>query len=134
MMRMPASTFRRVVARILDSLMISLIGFLIFGNPFDEWANGWVENVIYTVYMTITPVLWSGYVIGKRICKIKIKRYEDDGEVKLSNMILREVVGFQMLGFITFGISPIISLFMMAFREDKRGLHDLIGGTYVREK
>lgn len=134
MMRLPASTFRRVVARILDSLMISLIVFLIFGNPFDEWANGWGEDVIYTVYMTIVPVLWSGYVIGKRICKIKIKRYEDDGDVKLSNMILREVVGFQMLGFITFGISPIISLFMMAFRQDKRGLHDLIGGTYVREK
>ena len=134
MMRLPASTFRRVVARILDSLMISLIVFLIFGNPFDEWANGWGEDVIYTVYMTIVPVLWRGYVIGKRICKIKIKRYEDDGDVKLSNMILREVVGFQMLGFITFGISPIISLFMMAFRQDKRGLHDLIGGTYVREK
>ena len=136
--RWPASTWRRLFANILDSaillLFVGIIIFLVTGDYPTELGNTWTWQILYTLYLTITPVLWSGYVIGKRIFKIKIKRYEDDGNVKLSNMFLREVVGFRLLGTITFGLSLIVSFFMIVFRKDKRGIHDFIGGTYVSQE
>jgi uncharacterized RDD family membrane protein YckC len=83
------------------------------------------------LYLTITPVFWGGCVIGKRICKIKIKRYEDYENVTFRNMFMREMVGYFIIGVVTFGISIIVSIFMVMFREDKRAIHDFIGGTYV---
>lgn len=133
--RMPASFGRRLLANFLDSLILTALGglgyFLIVGDYSIEWSNGWTWQIIYTLYLTITPVLWSGYVIGKRICKIKIKRFKDDGNVTLGNMVMREVVGLLILGTITFGISVIVSIFMVLFREDRRAIHDFVGGTYV---
>ncbi|WP_017185499.1 RDD family protein, partial [Alkalibacillus haloalkaliphilus] len=52
-------------------------------------------------------------------------------DVTLTNTLLREVVGFHLVGIVTFGVSWIVSIFMVIFREDKRAIHDLIGGTYV---
>lgn len=62
--------------------------------------------------------------------KIKIKRI-DEQILTLKNMLLREVVGKYLLVYLTFGISNLVSIFMVIFREDKRAIHDLIGGTYV---
>ena len=92
---------------------------------YDSW------RVIYISYLTITPFLFKGYVIGKRICQIKIKRAKDGKDVTLFNMFMREVVGNYLLVLITFGMSAIASIFMIMHREDKRGVHDFIGGTYV---
>lgn len=61
---------------------------------------------------------------------IKIKR-TDGGDVTFTNMILREVVGNGLLVLVTLGISLLISAAMVLVMEDRRGLHDLIGGTYV---
>jgi uncharacterized RDD family membrane protein YckC len=44
---------------------------------------------------------------------------------------LREWVGKFLLPFITFGITTIISIFMVIFRKDKRAIHDFLAGTYV---
>ena len=84
------------------------------------------------MYLVITPILWSGFVIGKRICNIKLKRTDGDN-VKLSNTFLREVIGFHLIGILTLGLSLIASAFMVIFREDKRAIHDIVGGTYVGE-
>ncbi|PAF21628.1 hypothetical protein CHH49_10295 [Terribacillus saccharophilus] len=46
-------------------------------------------------------------------------------------MILREVVGNGLLVYVTFGISLLVSAIMVLVMEDRRGLHDLISGTYV---
>lgn len=62
--------------------------------------------------------------------KIKIMRVDDE-PLTLKNMLLREVVGKFLLSSVTFGISSIVSLFMVIFREAKRAVHDFIGGTYV---
>ena len=55
----------------------------------------------------------------------------DDGNVTLSNMFMREIVGYYVIGTLTFGLSIIISAGMIMFREDKRGIHDFVSGTYV---
>ncbi len=46
-------------------------------------------------------------------------------------MILREVVGFHIVGILSLGVSLVVNIFMIAFRKDKRAVHDIIGGTYV---
>ncbi|MEK5070066.1 RDD family protein [Sporosarcina sp. FSL K6-1508] len=85
---------------------------------------------MYTLYLAVFPVLWGGYIIGKRICGIKVKRI-DNQNVTFTNMIMREFVGYYLIGLVTFGLSIVVSILMIIFREDKRGIHDIIGGTYV---
>lgn len=125
----------RFLASFIDGVIIAcivgLVSLVVTGNFSLDWINQTTYQFMYTVYFIIVPVLWGGYVIGKRICRIKVKRIEDDGNVTLINMILRELIGNYLLAILTFSISVLVSAIMIALREDKRGLHDLIGGTYV---
>lgn len=124
----------RLIADILDFfilvLPISAVFYLLKGEYSYEWATGWTWQIIYTLYLTFIPLVWGGYVIGKRILRIKVKRI-NESELTFKNMFLREVVGKFLVMNLTFGISAIISVFMVVFRKDKRTVHDLIGGTYV---
>ncbi|WP_062514402.1 RDD family protein [Halobacillus sp. KGW1] len=133
--KQPAGFGSRLLASFLDSLiLVSVIGLLYFaitGEFSTDWADTLEWQLLYTFYLIITPLIWSGYVLGKRICKIKVHRYEDGGQVKLSNMILREFVGYYLLSIVSFGVTIIVSIFMVIFREDKRAIHDFIGGTQV---
>ncbi|MBU8878626.1 RDD family protein [Bacillus sp. FJAT-29790] len=130
----PAGFGIRLIANLIDFLIIYTpiaIGiYFVTGEFTFDWSDTWTWDILYRIYLVITPLLWSGYVIGKRLCKIKIKRV--DGEkLTILNMFLREVVGMYILVAITFGIAAIVSGLMVIFREDKRGIHDLIAGTYV---
>ncbi|MXV41970.1 RDD family protein [Bacillus subtilis] len=53
-----------------------------------------------------------------------------DPNDSLLTMFLRVIVAGLVYG-ITFGLGLIASLILIAVREDKRTLHDLIAGTYV---
>ncbi|MGE7926070.1 RDD family protein [Viridibacillus arvi] len=131
----PAGFGIRFLASIIDFLIISsilgIVFYIINGNYSIEWTNGLIFRFFYTLYLTVVPILWGGYIIGKRICKIKIKRFKDDENVTILNLVMREVVGNYIVVLATFGISVLISGLMVIFRKDKRGLHDFIGGTYV---
>lgn len=45
-------------------------------------------------------------------------------------MVKRDLIAGLLYG-LTLGIGVIVSAFMVGLREDKRALHDFIGGTYV---
>lgn len=124
----------RVLASFLDFIILAtIIGtviYLLTGSFSLNFANGVAWQSIYTLYLMGIPIIWSGYVIGKRLCRIRVKRM-DDGNVTLSNMFMREIVGYYVIGTLTFCLSIIISAGMILFREDKRGIHDFVGGTYV---
>ena len=131
----PAGFGIRFLASIIDFLIISstlgIVFYIINGNYSIEWTNGLTFRFFYTLYLTVIPILWGGYIIGKKICKIKIKRFKDDGNLTILNMVMREVVGNYIVVLATFGISVLLSGLMVIFRKDKRGIHDFIGGTYV---
>lgn len=57
-------------------------------------------------------------------------RKKDGSQVSLLTMFLRVMVA-GLVYVITFGLGLIASLILIAVREDKRTLHDLIAGTYV---
>ena len=124
----------RFAADIVDALIltipISTVFFLIEGDSPFTWMMGWTWPIIYTIYLTLVPLVWTGHIIGKRIFKIKVRRIDEEG-LTLKTMVLREIVGKFLLSNVTFGISTLVSMFMIIFREDKRAIHDLIAGTYV---
>ena len=124
----------RLIADILDFfilvLPISTVFYLLKGEYSYEWATGWTWQIIYTLYLTFIPLVWGGYVIGKRILRIKVKRI-NESELTFKNMFLREVVGKFFFFFLTFGIPAIFSFFMFVFGRAKRPELILIGGTYV---
>ncbi|CFJ41051.1 RDD family [Mycobacterium tuberculosis] len=55
----------------------------------------------------------------------------DGSQVGIGTMLLRVFVGMYLVYGITLGIGAIVSAIMVAAREDKRSIHDLIAGTYV---
>ncbi|RDU37925.1 RDD family protein [Neobacillus piezotolerans] len=130
----PAGFGLRFFADFIDFLLVSLPLGLLFalltGDGLTSFGTGWTYNLIYLLYLTLLPLVWNGYVVGKRMMKIRIMRVDDE-PLTFKNMILREVVGKFLLSSVTFGISGLVSLFMVIFREDKRAIHDFIGGTYV---
>ncbi|MCM3091024.1 MULTISPECIES: RDD family protein [unclassified Cytobacillus] len=124
----------RFAADLIDNLIltipISTVFFFITGDLTFNWMMGWTWPTIYTIYLTFIPLVWSGYIIGKRIFKIKVCRMDEEG-LTLKTMVLREMIGKFLLANVTFGITTLVSIFMVIFREDKRAIHDLIAGTYV---
>lgn len=134
----PAGFGIRFIASILDFLIISsifgIVYYMINGSYSSEQNEEFTFQALYTLYLTITPILWGGYVIGKKICKVKIKRFNDDENPTILNMIMREMVGKYIIVLATFGISVLVSGLMVILREDKRAIHDFIGGTYVNKE
>ncbi|MGE0911881.1 RDD family protein [Bacillus atrophaeus] len=126
----PAGFWIRLGASLLDYLIISLPILLIFwlltGKDPDEST---FISVIMAIYSILLPVLWNGYVVGKKICGIRIVK-KDGSQVGILAMVLRVIVG-GIIYTLTFGIAAIVSAFMVGLREDKRSIHDFVAGTYV---
>jgi uncharacterized RDD family membrane protein YckC len=129
-MNLPAGFWVRVGATIMDWLMINLPLIIIAGLITGEFSeeNYFVSTITF-LYVLITPVLWKGYVVGKRIAGIRIVK-KDGSNVHIGNMLMRTIVAGIAYA-LTLGIGIIVSAFMVGIREDKRAIHDFIAGTYV---
>ena len=123
----------RVVSSFIDffllSLPVMLVMSLLLGADWvvqDEHTfSDFVYQVIVAVITVYLWVNWSGYTPGKKIMGIKVVTVDNYAEVGYGKAILRYFGYF--VSVITLGLGFII----VAFRQDKRGLHDLIAGTYV---
>jgi uncharacterized RDD family membrane protein YckC len=126
----PAGFWIRLLALILDAVIIAIpltiISLVIPGSTSDEY----ITDILSFLYTLLTPVLWNGYTIGKRICGIRIVKISDGRSPSLVTMLLRNVVA-GIIYVVTLGIAVIVSATMVAAREDKRSLHDFIAGTEV---
>jgi len=80
-------------------------------------------NLLGLLYY-IVPTAISGQTLGKKVCGIRV--VSETGKVGWLRAILRETVG-KWISAIIIGIGFI----MVAFHKEKRGLHDLIAGTWV---
>ncbi|WP_370733787.1 RDD family protein [Paenibacillus dakarensis] len=126
-----AGIWIRVGALLLDGFIIgipsSILTFLMTGGTERELI---IIDVLSVLYSLLLPVYWNGYTVGKRICKIRIRKVQDRMPPTLVTMFLRNIVGGMVYVF-TIGIGLIASIIMVSIRKDKRALHDLIAGTEV---
>lgn len=115
----PAGFWIRLGASLLDYIIVSvpllLIYWLITGKDPNE---SMIISLVVLLYSILLPVFWQGYLIGKRICGIRIVK-KDGSQVGLVTMIMRVIIAGLVYG-ITFGLGLIVSLFMIGLREDKR--------------
>ncbi|WP_423808688.1 RDD family protein [Pontibacillus yanchengensis] len=129
----PAGFWIRLGAILLDGIALAVIFFPIsiflslLGVGDTVMDN--VERIVNPIYSIVVPIIWSGYVIGKRLFGIRIVKM-DDSNVDFLTMVLRVVVS-GIIYIATIGIGFIVSAFMIGLRDDKRAIHDLIAGTYV---
>ncbi|WP_017380953.1 RDD family protein [Paenisporosarcina sp. TG-14] len=125
----PAGFWVRFLAAILDGLIISLPLGIIFYFLTGNWEDENFSSLLITLYSIIVPIFWYGYTVGKRIMNIRIVKV-DGSKLGIGAMLMRVVVA-ALIYIVTLGIGAIVTAFMVGLRQDKRGLHDLIAGTYV---
>jgi uncharacterized RDD family membrane protein YckC len=136
-----ASFWERFLASLLDGIIISIpvtiiITLLVTGKFFIEPnpdviypTQSIISDILIGLYGFILPIIWSGFTVGKKLLKIQIKRI-DGGKVDFWTMFKRNILA-SLAYIFSFGILGIISIIMVATREDKRSIHDLIAGTEV---
>ncbi len=119
--------------------------------------NNLIINIINTVYIIgyfiILPYFNNGQTIGKKMMSINV-RAKSNGKLTIQKLFVRNLIInglFYLLTviicsltvpaqyyFITVTILGIIqiglilaSMFMVVYRKDKKGLHDILAGTWV---
>ncbi len=134
----PAGFWVRVVAAILDSILCNIVvfamGFAVgvalgFTNNSVDPAMEMGMSLLGVVVSLFYYVFFTGYcgqTPGKMALRLKVVHNDGDGDIGYGTAFLREVFG-KFLSGIILGIGYL----MVAFRSDKRGLHDLIAGTRV---
>ncbi|KOP67496.1 hypothetical protein AMS62_21315 [Bacillus sp. FJAT-18019] len=120
----------RLGANLLDGIIVGLPLSFIAGILTGDYENEPINNTVFALYSLLVPVYWNGYTIGKRICGIRIRKFDFLEPPGIGTMLLRNVVAAIVYA-LTLGIGIIVSAFMVALREDKRSLHDFIAGTEV---
>lgn len=112
-----------------------------------------IQIVCYILYFGILPVYNKGQTVGKKLMHIKIQK-SDDSKLGVNDMVIRAFIinsiftSIITLLFTVFSnktiyyygsnalvylqdIIIVISAFMILYRKDKRGLHDIICKTEV---
>lgn len=146
----------RFIASFMDTLFLALpvaivIYFISDGNWFD-FAQ-YQQNMTYAIsgnaskalanqpqtslqwellfeisVLVVTAVFWKkwrGATPGKKFVHIKIVDFKTNEDIDNKQAITRS------FGYIVSTLFFLIGFIMVAFRNDKRGLHDLLAGTAV---
>jgi predicted Zn finger-like uncharacterized protein len=135
--RQPAGFWVRALAAIIDSMVCNLVVFvmsLALGmllNLTNSYMSNPGQLLLMTMGLVVTVfyyVFFTGYcgqTPGKMVLSIKVI-HNDGGSVGYGQVFVRETIG-KTISSLVFGIGYL----MVAFRSDKRGLHDLLAATKV---
>ena len=131
----PAGFWIRLVAALIDGLFLALTSLLLSAlwpgttvaeavTSEDLWTTvDSVSVIVASLYYTLTVSIWST-TIGKRIVGIYVLR-PNGSRVGVGRAFARYLAA-QLSAVLLFA-----GYLMVAFRSDKRGLHDLICDTVV---
>lgn len=124
----------RLSAFMLDNMFFAIVMLIVLfvsgqinGNKTDI-ANTTVVvfDILVSVAVVLFWTLWHGRTPGKALLNIKIVSGKNNfGELTIWQSILRYI------GYILIPMTLFLGALMIAWREDKRGLHDLLANTYV---
>jgi len=139
-----ASNHRRMVAFAIDDIVISLLFFIIFYEPFSqlfsaiavidehtvEMINSFIaQNILAVLAIKLiyhTLFIWKmGMTLGKYVMKIKVIEMESETTPTLSKSLLRAMV--RIVSETLFYLGFILAFFIPL----KQTLHDKLSGTIV---
>ncbi len=110
----------RFVSWLIDLVILLVIGSVVAVVIDPPWYLGTLIGATYTVgFWTATAA-----TPGKMLMKLKVVDEKGD-PIAIDKAILRYV------GYWVSTITLLIGFLMIAFRQDNRGLHDLLAGTNV---
>jgi uncharacterized RDD family membrane protein YckC len=132
--RPPAGFWIRVGAELVDAVVIAIgqrllavPAWLIFAYPGSGRSLGsaidTMSGILIIAYFIVCHWKW-GQTVGKMAFRIRVVSMAG-GPLTLGQAVLR------LIGAWISGVILGIGYLMVAFRSDKRGLHDLIAGTRV---
>ncbi len=125
----PAGFGIRLAAALVDFLLLGLLGAGVFfgaGGPQSTAASTLSSLATCAGALLMLLFGWTlwGTTPGKRLFKLYI-RQDDGAELSAGKAILR------LLGYLASTLALGLGFLMIAFTKGKRGLHDVIAGTYV---
>ncbi|XMB85246.1 RDD family protein [Mycoplasmatota bacterium WC44] len=91
---------------------------------------GLIATVLYNV---LIPFYWDGKTVGRHICGIKIKTINGN-KLSFGKLFVREVIFKQIWWSATMGIGAFIDFIMIAVRDDKQSIRDIVTNTQVVEE
>ncbi|MFM7067364.1 MAG: RDD family protein [Gammaproteobacteria bacterium] len=140
----PADRFKRLVAAIIDGLLIAAATGLAFGMGFLSGAPfhwgvgllsgigfmglGWLAFIAFQCYLLAT----RGQTIGKIVMSLRIVRFDDGGNPGFVKAVLLRTFVWAIITAVPF-VGPLVGLIgiLFIFRDDRRCLHDHLAGTRV---
>jgi|SRR3989338_4325154 len=131
-----ASFFRRLVALLLDSLLLSFtvntLVIVFLGSLGSPWKDA---GLFHPVYIVTALVAWPyqvfmlnkyGATLGKMALGIRVQNESTGANLTLVEAVLREVVGKFLSG-----IALLIGYFWVIWDPKKQGWHDKLGKSVV---
>ena len=123
--------------------------YIITKENFDITA---VTCILSLVYYVVIAYFLNGATLGKLLMKLRIKRVH--GKLNMGNLLLRSllvnmvltnIVSLVLISVLSkssflsiypkissvFTVIMIVSIILMLYRDDGRGVHDFIGGTII---
>lgn len=131
----PAGFWVRVAAALLDGVLLNIAGLIIIGIAAGATAAGGqgvfglAQLVNFLLGVAYHVVGWSVYgtTIGKKAMNLYVVRPDGTrvGPGRAFGRYMAQILSYLIL---------LIGVLMVAFRKDRRALHDLIADTYVVTK
>ncbi|MEM9291509.1 MAG: FHA domain-containing protein [Acidobacteriota bacterium] len=127
----PAGFWVRLAAAAVDGLAIVLLAFiasLAVGGPWSSSGGGGIFVAVYSALTLLIPIFgWTiwGTTPGKRVFGLYVCGVDGATPLGGGRALLRFV------GYFASMLSLGVGFLMIGFTASKRGLHDLIAGTYV---
>lgn len=126
-----ASRWNRFLARLIDAVLIGLIGYainytmLVYGGDYRALIAYLLIFLLNLAYFVILQAYLGGQTFGKKLMKIRIVTWEGK-KPTLGRMFIRDLFGSAACYF-TYGIGYL----MILWDRKRQGLHDKIADTYV---
>lgn len=140
----PAVVMNRIGASIIDMFFISVMyGAIVaiitgnYGAIFNRFNISFGDYryditlvfILMAIYFIFVPFVWNGCTIGKKITRTKLISLTSE-TLTIQTLIVRFFV-LLLPNILLLGIPAVCNVYMMLFREDNRGFHDLVAKTKV---
>ena len=143
-MHRPALVMNRIGASLIDMFLISVMyGAVVavmtgnysaifnrFNISFGDYRYDLaVVFILMAIYFILLPFIWNGVTLGKKVTRIKLISLKSE-KLTLQTLTIRFFV-LLLPNILLLGIPILCNVYMMLFRKDNCGFHDLITKTKV---